>query len=121
MVLVTVSLLEPFRAAEMLISQLYGNDNLHTSMDDFTKRMANDLASGYYDTVLTPLPVSLVCEADPMMLIRLVGQFVLFAFFILSEFGIGRQRASADLPDKAKGDAIPTGILFFLTLIAKLM
>jgi len=45
------------------------------------KRTANDLVYVFYDTVLMLWPVSLLIETGLMA----VGQFVLFAFFILSK------------------------------------
>jgi len=51
------------------------------STDDFTKRTANDLVYVFYDTVLMLWPVSSWVETGLMA----VGQFVLFAFFILSK------------------------------------
>lgn len=51
-----------------------------------------------------------------------VAQFVLFAFFILSEDDLLFSSVSrADCLDKAKGHAIATGFLFALTLIQKLV
>ena len=49
--------------------------------DDFMKRTVNDLVYVFYDTVLMLWPVSLLIETGLMA----VGQFVLFAFFILSK------------------------------------
>lgn len=57
-----------------------------------------------------------------------MAQFVLFAFFILSEFegsvkrDLYKNGGLMDLfTDKAKGHAIATGVLFVLTLITKIM
>jgi hypothetical protein len=91
--------------------------------DDFTKPTANDRASGYYDIVLMPWPVSPLlprCLASKRTNDS-VGQFVLFAFFILSTSAPNGVGSRLTVADKAKGNAIATGHLFFFTLIAKLM
>ena len=50
-----------------------------------------------------------------------MGQFVLVAFFILSQQIPLASAVDTYNADKAKGHAIATGILCFLTMLAKLM
>lgn len=75
-------------------------------MDGCTRTTGGEPAFASSATALTLWPVSRVLRLSELVLTAVVGQFVLFAFFILN---------------KAKGSAIATGILFFLTLGAKLV
>lgn len=75
-------------------------------MGGCTRTTGGEQAFACCGIVSMPWLVSQDCSLYWLVLTVSVGQFVLFAFFILN---------------KAEGSAIATGILFFLTLGAKLV